>query len=140
MDKKSLLFEYLLSLRITQKVLQVLAILTNAFWFVTQEAYDQVRAYFIEHTKKCFRKNCRLSFYSWRMARGICSFMVTSIHNIRETIKNSQKLRTKLAKRWLKIQESKEREINLIKKKKSEETKRCSKEEFDWCSKFVKVI
>lgn len=34
-----------------------------------------------------------------------------------------------------------ERERNQPdKEKKSEETKRCSKEEFDWCSKFVKVI
>ena len=52
-----------------------------------------------------------------RVAHVIHLFMVTSIHNIREGTRNSQKLRYKLIRRWKKIQWSKERKIELISKK-----------------------
>ena len=52
-----------------------------------------------------------------RMAHIIHLFMATSIHNIREGTRNSQKLRYKLIRRWKKIQWSKERKIELISKK-----------------------
>ena len=127
----------LLRFGITQKALQLLCcfsscyfffpslfsdeltiFLTNAFWFVTQRACDQECDYFMGHTKKMFSKKIFPKFlFHKRVAHEIRLLIVTSINNMQESTRNSQKLRNKLGRRWQKIQESKEREIKLINKK-----------------------
>ena len=125
----------LLSLLVTQKALQLPFSLLLLLLFV---------AAFGQADKKFVRKRCLIRYpetvsprsqsFHWtqnmflkklfpallfpnRVAHVIHLFMVTSIHNIREGTRNSQKLRYKLIRRWKKIQWSKERKIELISKK-----------------------
>lgn len=64
----------LLGWRVAQKTFQVPVFysLPQKFLFYvllifTQDAWDQYRSNFIGHIKKCLRKNCFLSWYSWRI-------------------------------------------------------------------------
>ena len=73
------------------------------------------------------------------VAHDIRLFTVTSIHRKPVEADDTTGNLRQVSKRWQKkkIQESNKREIKLVK---SEEKKRYSKEETDWCSMHVKVI
>ena len=112
-----LFFFFLLFLRVAVFGRTDQSFSTNPSWFLTQKACDQDRTSFIEHTKKCFRKKLFPKLLcSTHVSHDIRLFMATSIHSIRESTRNSEKLENKLGRRWQEIHESneREREIKLI--------------------------
>ena len=64
--------------------------------FITQEACDQGRTYFIGDTKKSLRKNYFITCYSRRVCNMTKVFRINSIHNTQKSRKNTQKLGHKL--------------------------------------------
>ena len=89
----------------------------NILRLVIKEACHQDLAHSVDTAR-----NISVKFVLQVFLGDTCStrhgvFKITTIHNIQESTRNTQKLENKLASRLQKIQTSKQREIELIKKK-----------------------